>query len=461
MSRQFPIAWRLAAMFSVTAALVFTCVALYLYCMLVTSVREQINGELEFHHAMVDPVLQSRETPEEWNLVRRKLDAMTEGGRIRYWVASDDARFLYGTPVIPPEKHALADNLFSFANTGTPPVTWGVLSRHLPARGDRPDINFVVALDASSYLQAKESFTEVMWAASGLGILVVALLGYWIARLGLRPVHRLTEEANGLPPNAPRERLGVDALPPEIGQLAMSFNNALARRETAWLQLEAFNADVAHELRTPLTNLIGQTQVALSQRRDPQDLRELLLSNLEELERMSSIVNDMLFLSCAENGSRASELAEISLRIETNKTVEYLEASFSERALSVRVRGDARVQADKRLFHRALANLLANSARYASSNSCVTVDIERGPQSVRVSVSNAGSQIPIQNLGNLFDRFYRGDASRSHSGVHHGLGLSIVRAIASMHGGTVFATSEEGVNTFGFTLSRSLKRDGA
>ncbi len=109
----------------------------------------------------------------------------------------------------------------------------------------------------------------------------------------------------------------------------------------AWRQLESFNADVAHELRTRLTNLIGQTQLGLSRRRSQEELEELLGSNLEELERMASIVNDMLFLSHAHAGEHASQLAQVSLREETFKTAEYVELSFAEKQLVLRVEGDA------------------------------------------------------------------------------------------------------------------------
>lgn len=457
MMRRIPIAWRLAVMFAITAAVVFSGVAFFLYCVLADSVSGQIRGELAFHHSLLDPMIESRQSEEDWQIVHRKLDGMTpEGGRVRYWIQSEDPRFSYGRALLAKDGRQVMPGHVTFVKDGEPARIWCVLARTMPASGERPEVDFVVALDATSYLNAKESFTRVMSVASGLGILLVALLGYWIAKLGLLPVRRLSREANALPPNAPRVRLDVEDLPPEIRELALSFNNSLARRESAWLQLEGFNADVAHELRTPLTNLIGQTQVSLAHPRRVEELQDLLESNLEELERMSSIVNDMLFLSSAENGNRAAELSDFSLHVEAQKTAEYLEATFAQRGVSVAVQGDARVHADRRLFHRALANLLSNGARYAREGSEVVVRIDDEGGMARVSVSNLGEPIPAAQQARLFERFYRGDAARTRSGVHHGLGLSIVRAIASMHGGTVFVHSgPDGVNTFGFTLART------
>lgn len=456
MTRSLPIAWRLAAMFALTAAVVFSGVAFFLYCFLSDSVRAQVRAELEFHHTLLDPVIEVRHTAQEWDMVRRKLDGMDQAGvRVRYWIQSPDARYSYGQPFLLKEGSHMPQGEFGFVKVRDPVKIWAVLSRTIAAYEGRPPIEFTVALDATAYIHTKENFTRVMSIASGLGILLVAVLGYWIAKLGLLPVRKLSRQANSLPPNNPRQRLDVAGLPPEIRELAVSFNNALERREAAWLQLEGFNADVAHELRTPLTNLIGQTQVALARERDVGALQDVLESNLEELERMSSIVNDMLFLSCAENGHRAAELSEFSLQREAQKTIEYVEDSFAQRNLAVRVQGDSNVRADKRLFHRALANLLSNSARYAISGTEVTVSIETRDQHAWISVSDHGSPIPPEQQARLFERFYRGDAARTRSGVHHGLGLSIVRAIASMHGGTVFVRSTDGVNTFGFSLLRT------
>ncbi|MCD0504801.1 heavy metal sensor histidine kinase [Bordetella petrii] len=456
MNRSLPIAWRLAAMFALTAAVVFSGVAFFLYCFLTESVREQVRNELEFHHSMLDPMIESRQA-QEWDVVRRKLDGFAqEGGRVRYWIRTPDTQFAYGGPLLLEEGWHMPEGPFGFVKVRDPARIWATLSRRIPAHGDRPEVEFVVALDASPYIHTKEKFTRVMGIASALGILLVAVLGYWIAKLGLLPVRKLSRQAYSLPITNPRERLDIVGLPPEIRELAVSFNNALARREAAWLQLEGFNADVAHELRTPLTNLIGQTQVALVRERDLGALQDLLESNLEELERMSSIVNDMLFLSCAENGNRAAELTQVSLQTEARKTIEYVEDSFSERHLAVRVQGETQARVDRRLFHRALANLLSNSARYARAHTEVIVSIETRGDHAWVSVSNQGEPIPPEQQSRLFERFYRGDAARAHSGVHHGLGLSIVRAIASMHGGNVFVHSEEGINTFGFSLLRSI-----
>ena len=298
------------------------------------------------------------------------------------------------------------------------------------------------------------AFTRTLLIIAALGVVIVALLGYIVSRIGLRPVGSLSKEAQHLAPGDHGQRLNTHALPEELQQLASSFNGVLERQEIAWRQLDSFNADVAHELRTPLTNLIGQTQLGLSRRRSHDELEELLGSNLEELERMTSIVNDMLFLSHAHAGEHASQLTKVSLREETLKTAEYVEPSFAEKQLSLDVEGDVTAHIDRRLFHRSLANLLENSARHSPPNSTVTVRLSDKGHQACVEVSNTGDPIAPEHLRRLFERFYRVDTSRARSDAHHGLGLSIVRAVAIMHQGDVFARSENSINTFGLTFAK-------
>jgi two-component system heavy metal sensor histidine kinase CusS len=206
-------------------------------------------------------------------------------------------------------------------------------------------------------------------------------------------------------------------------------------------------------LRTPLTNLIGQTQVALSRRRDVHDLEEVLQSNLEELDRMRGIVNDMLFLAQADRGTLVASPSYASLSVEVRKVLEFLEPLMEERGVRVRLEGDARVPVETALFRRAVSNLLQNAVEHSSAGQEIVVRVEHRNGMPCVAVSNPGSLIEDTHLAHLFERFYRADSSRANSGDNHGLGLSIVKAVASMHRGIVFASSEAGWNTFGFTVA--------
>lgn len=446
----------LALMFALSALLIVSVIGILLRSSLHDSLQKQMHNELLFRESLMSPWITARVSADGWSLLANKFTVLTnsEGERVRYWIVSDNPRFsMGGTPPVGVQWSSLQEGFNKVPGASDGACSLFLLVNTIPANGERPELRFVVAIDSTPYMGTLDAFTRTLLIITALGVVIVALLGYIVSRIGLRPVGTLSKQARHLAPGDHGQRLNTRALPKELQQLASSFNGVLARQEIAWRQLDSFNADVAHELRTPLTNLIGQTQLGLSRRRSQDELEELLGSNLEELERMTSIVNDMLFLSHAHAGEHASQLMQVSLREETLKTAEYVEPSFAEKQLSLDVEGDVTAYIDRRLFHRSLANLLENSARHSPSNSTVTVRVSEKNHQACVEVSNPGDPITSEHLHRLFERFYRVDTSRARSDTHHGLGLSIVRAVAIMHRGDVFARSEGGINTFGLTFA--------
>ncbi|CAB3858460.1 Sensor histidine kinase RcsC [Achromobacter anxifer] len=449
------ISTRLALMFALSVALIVSVCAVLLQGSLKQSLQQQMQDELELRHSFLDPLVMSRSDPVSWHKVVSKLDALAPDDKpdAQHWIVSADPLYRYGGPSPEGVAWNKVPDGFSVLPGARGCCPLNALVTTFPPNGNRPEVRLVVALDSTPYMKTLGDFTNVLIAISVAGALLVAFLGYGIARLGLWPVRRLGGQAHGLAPGNTGQRLDTRHLPTEIKDLAVSFNGVLERQEVAWRQLESFNADVAHELRTPLTNLIGQTQLGLAVCRDEQEFKELLQSNLEELERMASIVNDMLFLSHAQVGRMAMDLSDVSLREEAAKTAEYLEPLFVEKELTVDMEGDAHARVDRRLFHRALANLLENAACYATAQTGIKVELEEQDGYAYVRVANRGTPIDPQVLPRLFERFFRAESARSGSNKHHGLGLTIVKAIASIHQGDVFVRSENGVNTFGFTMA--------
>lgn len=460
------ISGRLALMFALASVLIVSAYAILLRGSLHESLQKQMHNELLFRHSLMEPWILARTTLDGWQTLSTKFTglATAEGGRVQYWILSDDPRFQLGGPAPAGVNWATLNNGFVKVPSAIKDrCSTFLLITEIPARGERPALRYVVAIDSTPYMGTLNDFTRSLIIITASGALLVALLGYAISRIGMRPVNNLSDQAHQLAPGNHGQRLDTATLPDELLRLAVAFNGVLERQEVAWRQLESFNADVAHELRTPLTNLIGQTQLGLSRERETHELEDLLESNLEELERMTSIVNDMLFLSHAQAGEHATQLTEVSLREETFKTAEYVEPSFVEKNLSIQVEGDVTACIDRRLFHRSLANLLENSARHAFPDTTVTVTLRKENHLASIAVANVGEPIECQHLTRLFERFYRVDSSRARSDTHHGLGLSIVRAVALMHRGDVFASSNDGINTFGLTMAIAaadpLKKD--
>jgi len=287
------------------------------------------------------------------------------------------------------------------------------------------------------------------------GSLVVAG-SYWHVRRQLRPLDDLASQTRPISARRLDQRLSLSDPAEELLPWIEQFNALMQRLERAYSQLKAFNADVAHELRTPLANLIGETELALSRERPLDVMRETLVSNLEETQRLSALVNDMLFLSQVDRGAMARRGAPVSLAELAAQVLDFHEAPFEDGELKVRIEGDARVAVDEPLFKRALSNLPGNAARFADHGSTVTVRIDNdAADQVRVGVQNAGEAIDDSALPRLFDRFFQGDKSRccDDGQTHHGLGLAIVAAIARMHAGATLAESRGGMTRVGFTLA--------
>jgi two-component system heavy metal sensor histidine kinase CusS len=297
---------------------------------------------------------------------------------------------------------------------------------------------------------------SLLSAAIG-GALLASLAGYWLVRQGLKPVRLLTMQTRSLTAHTLQRRLSEANQPAELEPLVAQFNELLGRLNMAYGQLEGFNADVAHELCTPLATLISSSELALRRSRDGPELADVISSNLEDLRRLAGIVQDMLFLSRADRGVRARRTQIGSLAALVRAVGEYHEANIEAAALRLQVEGDASGEFDVPLLQRALSNLLHNATRYATAGTAITVRIENNepPGHVRVSVRDIGTQIASEDLQRIFDRFYRADEARPGSGGNHGLGLSIVAAIARMHDGAVFATSDARSTTVGVVLART------
>ncbi|AKM33109.1 two-component sensor histidine kinase [Pandoraea faecigallinarum] len=450
---------RLAAMFAFVALSVFALVGAALYLVLRVQLERHLRESLDDRAQIAHIIVYHGGTPEKWQIVREKLSDMTpRDGTTTYAVTSDDPRYTFGTPVSGMFVKRLSNGYVRLRpdNGGDDMLTTREI---LPPYGTRPAVALQVAASYAPNEQTLRAFGLSLAALSGLGALGVLLLSFSVTRLGLSPLRRLTREASEIRPDNRSQRLVTRSLPVELDDLAHSFNGALARLDGAYERLESFNADVAHELRTPVTILIGQTEVALTRERPVEELRTLLQSNLEELGRMRTIINDMLFLSRADQGERATGLTAVSLASEAAHTLEFLEIPLEEAQVTARLHGSAFAAVNKALFGRALANLVMNAIEHCAAGASIDVHITPkalGPDDMRwvhIEVVNPGAQIPPDVLAHLFDRFYRAEASRTNSRENHGLGLAIVKAIAEMHGGAVWARSAHGFNTFGFSLS--------
>ncbi|OGA94641.1 MAG: two-component sensor histidine kinase [Burkholderiales bacterium RIFCSPHIGHO2_12_FULL_61_11] len=313
----------------------------------------------------------------------------------------------------------------------------------------------VVATNIDFHLRYIKNFERTLWLMT-LVVCLIALAGAWLAvKQGHAPIRRISAKIRGITSERLHVRLRPEAVPIELAELVASFNSMLGQIEDGFRRLSNFSADIAHELRTPVTNLTTQTQVALSRPRGVDEYREILYSNLEEFDRMSKMVDDMLFLAQTENDLRRLTLADVDLAGEVKGLFEFFEAWAEDRGVSLLLRGDPIVvPGDRLMLRRALSNLISNAVRYTPSGQGVVVTLAQNADGVELEVENPGPEIPAELMPKLFDRFYRVDPSRQRKGEGAGLGLAIVKSIVEAHGGSISVKSASGRTRFCITLPK-------
>ncbi|WP_297840113.1 heavy metal sensor histidine kinase [Pseudomonas sp.] len=297
----------------------------------------------------------------------------------------------------------------------------------------------------AAHVMAKEmamlaTFRQRLYAAVTLAFVATALLGYLLLHRGLRPLRRMAAHAADITPARLDSRLDGQDTPIELHQLSEAFNAMLDRLSDGYQRLMQFSADLAHEIRTPVGSLMGHCQVALRQTRSVDEYQALLASNLEELERISRLVESILFLARADEAQSVLQRQPLNLEDEMQRVAGYFEGLAEERQLTIHTAGSGTLNADPILLRRALSNLVANAIRYADEGSEVLVLVEQRHREWLIQVENHGPVLAAAALTKLFDRFYRGDASRHQSSDSNGLGLAIVAAIMHLHGGRVEVT---------------------
>ncbi len=280
------------------------------------------------------------------------------------------------------------------------------------------------------------------------GIIFSAGAGVLVARRGMRPLQQITEAAQRITAAQLHERMTAYRWPKELASHAAAFDEMLSRLEDSFSRLSQFSADLAHELRTPIHNLMGQTEVSLSQMRTPEEYRQVLESNLEEYGRLSRMIDSLLFLARADKTQIQIERSFFDVSREIEAVREFHDAVAEEQGVRVTCRGNAKLNADPILFRRAISNLLSNALQYTPQGGKIDVSIKQpDDRHVEISIRDTGSGIGPEHLPKIFDRFYRADRARSQYPQGTGLGLAIVKSIMELHGGTVKIESQPAQGT--------------
>jgi heavy metal sensor kinase len=303
------------------------------------------------------------------------------------------------------------------------------------------------ARDETPVRQTLRTFALILAVAAPAAIGLALVGGYFLAGRVLAPVGAMAETARKITAESLDARLPIDNRHDEFGRLAGVFNDTLARLQEAFDQLRRFTADASHELRTPLTAMRSVGEVALQRPLTVTGYRDVIGSMLEEVDRLTRLVESLLTLTRAEAGRipltrQTVDLGDLAVGAADSLRVL---AEDKEQTLEVDAQRGITVECDPGIVRQALINLLYNAIKYTPSQGAVSLRVNaRPPREAVIEVNDTGPGIPVEAHGRIFERFYRVDPGRSREDGGVGLGLAIARWAIEANGGRIELESDRG-----------------
>jgi heavy metal sensor kinase len=281
------------------------------------------------------------------------------------------------------------------------------------------------------------------------GLLMALVAVWWIARVALSPLSRLAADASSIGIGTLNRRLAIRGTGDQLDEVASAFNETLARLENAVAEMRQFSSALAHELRTPLAALRGEIETALLGSSSEIEYRENLTSQIEEIDKLTRLISQLLTLARAESGEIRLEHHTVDLAALATAVTEQLELVAEDHDLDLRcvVSQPVAVTGDRGWLERLLLNLLDNAMKFTRKGGSVRVSVSREGDSARVDVRDTGIGMPPHAIPHVFERFYRVDPARSPAADGAGLGLSLVKWIIDRHQGRIAVDSHLGTGS--------------
>lgn len=302
-----------------------------------------------------------------------------------------------------------------------------------------------IAQDRTEDAKFMKQFAILLGGVLVTGSIAAAMIAVIVTRRGLRPLAEMTAAVSQIGPTQLHERVAPTGWPGELMPLALAFDQSLDRLEDSFRRLSQFSADLAHELRTPVANMRGEAEVTLTRSRTNEEYISVIESNVTECEKLSGVIDGLLFVARADAAEQQIQPLLFDGRVALDKIAAYYETVAEERHIEIICEGRGEVYGDRGMFERAVGNLVDNSLRYVGEGGKIELALSVTRDETIVTVSDNGAGIEREHLPRVFDRFYRVDPARTASGS--GLGLSLVKSIVALHGGTSDIQSEPGKGT--------------
>lgn len=293
-------------------------------------------------------------------------------------------------------------------------------------------------------------------------LFAAAIAGYRTSRRILEPVENMASRASEITSSRLHERLPSNGSGDELDHLAEVFNLTLTRLDESFRQLRQFTSDASHELRTPLAAIRSIGEVGLERNATREEYRELVGSMLEEVNRLTRLVDELLLVSRGDSGTIHLNFSSVVIFDLVRETVALLEPLAEEKEQRLLLSGDrgATVNADPLFLRQALLNVLHNSIKYSPPGAVTSLSVQKeDSRQVVIAVSDKGPGIPEEHRNRIFDRFYRVDPGRSRDAGGFGLGLSIAQWAVQAHGGTISVCSS-GAEGSTFRISLPISENG-
>jgi two-component system heavy metal sensor histidine kinase CusS len=433
---------QLVVLFTSAAALLLLCGLGVFYWIVVRHAFEEDNAFLADKISALRADLDQRSASAVLN---EQLNTGAGGEHATYWVRIVDSR---GRVVAESSKMngLLPSNIFPAAQTPSQhPLDYRIGGKLFSLVATTQEVGaerytIQLAQDRSGDEEFTREFGALLAVVMAFGILASALIAITVTKRGLRPLAQMTRSLSLIGPSHLNERVSPAGWPRELQPLAVAFDDMLDRLEDSFTRLSQFSADLAHELRTPIAIILGEAQVALTRSRTPDEYREVIESNVGECERLSGIIENLLFLAHAEAADGQIQRTLLDGKAVIEKIAGFYETVAEEQHITMTCTGNDQIYADRILFDRAMSNLVENALRHTPPGGTIQISIQARATNSEISIADTGCGIAAQHIPRVFDRFYRIDSSRSSRGT--GLGLALVKSIVDLHGGSAAISSE-------------------
>jgi two-component system, OmpR family, heavy metal sensor histidine kinase CusS len=443
------IAWQLILLFTVATSLLLACGLGVFYAIVVRHAFAEDNAVL------ADKVAALRADLHESgpNVFAEELKGRHAGDHAAYWIRMLDSqgRTYAETPGMdrslppeifpPPQKSASTVGDLKDYRRGSKLFSLVALNEE---SGSQP-YTLQVAQDRSSDERVERNFAVLFVIVLSGSVLASAFIAIIVTKRSLRPLEEMTQSLARIGPTHLKERVTPADWPHELKPLAIAFDDMLKRLDDSFTRLSQFSADLAHELRTPIANMLGEAQVALTRDRTAAEYRETIESTIGECERLSGIVDNLLFVARVDAAREPIARKQFDARAAVEKIAAFYQTIADDHHVTITCSGEGQIYADPDLFERALGNLLDNALRFTPENGSIQITLSEHDSDFEVEVRDNGCGIAPEHLPRVFDRFYRADSSRGSDGA--GLGLALIKSIVDLHGGSASIHSEVGRGT--------------